>query len=71
MAGEQRFAGISGSHDLLKTNHSKETVKRYIRDFEAIRLLHSKFDDTRTISLITRLSEKVVNQYIDLVPAET
>jgi len=71
MAGEQRFAGISGSHDLSKTNHSKETVERYIRDFEAIRLLHSKFDDTRTISLITRLSEKVVHQYIDLIPAET
>ena len=54
-----------------KTSHSKEAVERYIRDFEAIRLLHSKFDEVRTISLITRLSEKVVNQYIDLIPAET
>jgi len=54
-----------------KTNHSKEAVKRHIRDFEAIRLLHSKFDDTGTISLITRLSEKVANQYIDLIPLKS
>lgn len=54
-----------------KTNHSKEAVERYVRDFEAIRLLHSKFDDVNTISLITRLSKRVVKQYIDLVPLES
>ena len=53
-----------------KTNHSKEAVERYIRDFEAIRLLNSKFDDIETISLITRLSQQVVNQYVDLIPVE-
>ena len=53
-----------------KTNHSKEAVERYIRDFEAIRLLHSKFDDIETISLIARLSQRVVNQYLDLIPVE-
>jgi len=53
-----------------KTNHSKEAVERYIRDFEAIRLLNSKFDDIETISLITRLSQRVVNQYVDLIPVE-
>jgi hypothetical protein len=53
-----------------KTKHSKEAVERYIRDFEAIRLLHSKFDDLETISLITRLSQRVVNQYVDLIPVE-
>ena len=51
-----------------KTNHSKDAVERYIRDFEAIRLLNDKFDDINTISLITRLSKRVVNQYIDLIP---
>ena len=54
-----------------KTNHSKEAVERYIRDFEAIRLLHSKFDEVKTISLISRLSERVVNQYIDLIPLKS
>jgi len=53
-----------------RTNHSKDAVERYIRDFEAIKLLSSKFDDLNTISLITRLSKGVVSQYIDLLPAD-
>ena len=53
-----------------RTNHSKDAVERYIRDFEAIRLLNPKFDDLNTISLITRLSKSVVQQYIDLIPQE-
>ena len=51
-----------------RTNHSKEAVERYIRDFEAIRILDPKFEDLQTISLITRLSKTVVQQYIDLIP---
>src|SRR3989339_237632 len=51
--------------------HSKESVERYIRDFEAVKLLSSKFDDINTISLITRLSKSVVNQYIDLLPYDS
>jgi hypothetical protein len=50
-----------------RTNHSKDAVERYIRDFEAVRLLYPKFSNLKTISLITRLSDKVVNQYIDLL----
>jgi hypothetical protein len=53
-----------------RTNHSKDSVERYIRDFEAIRLLNPKFDDINDISLITRLSKSVVQQYIDLIPQE-
>jgi hypothetical protein len=53
-----------------RTNHSKESVERYIRDFEAVRLLGTKFDDIHTISLITRLSKAVVQQYIDLLPPD-
>jgi len=53
-----------------RTNHSKEAVERYIRDFEAIRMLDSKFDDMNSISLITRLSKRVVKQYIELIPME-
>lgn len=51
-----------------RTNHSKDAVERYLRDFEAIRLLNTKFDDMNTLSLITRLSKSVVRQYIDLIP---
>lgn len=53
-----------------RTNHSKEAVERYIRDFEAVKLLASKFDDINTISLVTRLSISVVNQYLDLLPID-
>jgi hypothetical protein len=53
-----------------RTHHSKEAVERYIRDFEAIRLLDPKFDDLNSISLITRLSKRVVQQYIDLIPRD-
>lgn len=53
-----------------RTKHSKEAVERYIRDFEAVRMLYPKFNDIKTISLITRLSEPVVNQYIDLIPID-
>jgi hypothetical protein len=53
-----------------RTNHSKDAVERYIRDFEAIRTLDTKFNDINTISLITRLSKTVVQQYIDLIPQD-
>lgn len=54
-----------------KTNHSKEAVERYIRDFVSVRLLHREFKEIETISLIIRLSKGVVQQYIDLIPVET
>ena len=53
-----------------RTIHSNDAVEHYIRDFEAVRLLASKFDDSNTISLITRLSQKVVKQYLDLIPID-
>jgi hypothetical protein len=53
-----------------RTNHSKDAVERYIRDFEAVKLLYTKFDNLNTISLISRLSKSVVNQYIDLLPID-
>lgn len=53
-----------------RTNHSKDAVERYIRDYEAIKLLNPKFNDINTISLITRLSKTVVQQYIDLIPQD-
>jgi len=54
-----------------RTNHSKEAVERYLRDFEAVKLLASKFDDPDMISRIIRLSPAVVKQYIDLLPLDS
>ena len=54
-----------------KTNHSKEAVERYIRDFESIRLLSTKFDDPDVISRIVRLTTPVVKQYLDLIPLDS
>jgi hypothetical protein len=54
-----------------KTNHSKEAVERYIRDFESVRLLSTKFDDPDVISRIIRLSTPVVKQYLDLIPLDS
>jgi len=54
-----------------KTNHSKEAVERYINDFEAIKLLATKFDDVETISRIRRLAPSVVRQYLDLIPPDS
>lgn len=53
-----------------KTNHSKEAVERYIRDFESVRLLSTKFDDVDVISRIVRLRASVVQQYLDLIPLD-
>ena len=54
-----------------KTNHSKQAVERYIRDFESVRLLSTKFDDPDLISRIIRLSTSVVKQYLDLLPLDS
>jgi hypothetical protein len=54
-----------------KTNHSKEAVERYIRDFESIKLLSTKFDDVDVISRIIRLTPSVVKQYLDLLPLDS
>lgn len=54
-----------------RTNHSKEAVERYIRDYEAVNLLSTKFDDAETISRLMRLSSSVVKQYLDLIPLDS
>lgn len=53
-----------------KTKHSKDAVERYIRDFEAVKVLTMKFDDPETISRLIRLSPRVVKQYLDLIPLD-
>jgi len=53
----------------LKTKHSNEAVDRYIRDFQRVQILWQN-DITKIdqIAQLTRLSPKVVQQYVDLLP---
>jgi len=55
----------------MKTNHSKEAVDRYIKDYHRVELLwkHS-ITDIDQIAHLARLSKRVVQQYIDLLPAK-
>ncbi len=55
----------------LKTNHSKEAVDRYIKDYHKVETLwkHDIYD-IEQISLLTRLSKKVAQQYVDLLPID-
>lgn len=51
-----------------KTNHSKEAVDRYIRDYDTVKLLTKVSTDPEVIGRMARLSKKVVQQYLDLIP---
>jgi hypothetical protein len=53
----------------LKTNHSKEAVDRYIHDYHRVELLWQHgITNLDQISQLSRLSKRVVHQYIDLLP---
>jgi hypothetical protein len=53
----------------VKTKHSKEAIDRYIKDYHRVETLW-KHDVTEIdqISSLARLSKRVVQQYIDLLP---
>ena len=51
-----------------KTKHSKEAVDRYIRDYECVKVVRNATADIDIISQITRLSKRVISQYLDLIP---
>ncbi len=53
-----------------KTRHAKESVDRYIRDFETVRLLTRISTDPAEIGRLARLNPKVVQQYLDLLPLD-
>ena len=53
-----------------KTRHAKESVDRYIRDFENVRLLTKISTDPEEISRLSRLNVRVVQQYLDLLPQD-
>lgn len=53
----------------VKTKHSKEAVDRYIRDYHRVELLWNHgITNLEKISQLARLSKRVVQQYIDLLP---
>jgi len=54
-----------------KTNHSKEAVDRYIRDYHKVETLWNHGITTiEEISHLSHLSKRVAQQYIDLLPAK-
>jgi hypothetical protein len=55
----------------MKTNHSKEAVDRYIKDYHKVETLWNHgINDLDQISQLTRLSKKVAQQYVDLLPTK-
>lgn len=53
-----------------KMKHSKEAVDRYIRDYESVKVVRAATADIDDISQITRLSKRVITQYLDLIPED-
>ena len=54
-----------------KTNHSKEAVDRYIKDYHKVETLWlHDITDLDEISQLTRLSKRVAQQYVDLLPTK-
>jgi len=54
-----------------KTNHSKEVLDRYIKDYHKVETLWKHgISDLDDISRLTRLSKRVAQQYLDLLPVK-
>lgn len=58
--------GLTTPDIASRTYHSKEAVDRYIRGFERVRLLASKFA-REELPLLTGMSEGLVDQYLELM----
>ncbi len=53
----------------LKTKHSNEAVDRYIKDYHRVELLWKHdIKNLDQISQLARLSKRVIQQYVDLLP---
>jgi hypothetical protein len=53
----------------IKTNHSNESVDRYIKDYHRVQILWEHgITDLDQISQLARLSKRVIQQYVDLLP---
>jgi len=60
--------GLTTPDIAARTYHSKEAVDRYIRGFERVRLLASKFAEEE-IPLLSGMSPGLVAQYLELIEA--
>ena len=49
-----------------KTNHSERAVYRYLRDFTQVATLHAQDFPRGQIRLITRLSDRLIREYLSL-----
>jgi hypothetical protein len=53
----------------IKTKHSNEAVDRYIRDYQRVQILWQHgVTNMDQISQLVRLSKRIVQQYVDLLP---
>jgi DNA-binding transcriptional regulator YhcF (GntR family) len=50
----------------LKTNHSENSVRRYLRDFVQVIALHHQHFSLTQIRQVTGFSERLVREYLDL-----
>ena len=60
------LSGLTTPEIAARTHHSKEAVDRYIRGFERVRLLASKFAPEQ-LPLLTGMSLRLVRQYLELL----
>jgi len=58
--------GLTTPDIAKRTHHTKEAVDRYIRGFERVRLLASKFA-REELPLLTGMSERLVAEYLALL----
>lgn len=50
-----------------ETNHTQQAVDRYLKDFHRVQTVYNHNADPNYISLVTNISQSVVNQYINLI----
>ncbi|MGP8322820.1 MAG: DUF1670 domain-containing protein [Methanosarcinaceae archaeon] len=63
---EEYLKGYEYSEIRRKTHHSDGSIDRYIRDFLRVIYLTSKDEQISTIRQVTRLSERLIQEYQEL-----
>lgn len=64
---ELYFKGYQFTEIEQKTNHSERAVWRYLRDFTQVATLHQQQFPKAQIRLITNFSDRLINQYLQLL----
>ena len=63
---EEYLKGYEYSEIRRKTHHSDASIDRYIRDFLRVVYLASKDENISKIRQVTRLSERLIQEYLEL-----